>query len=182
MRIIGGTLKGRRLRPPARNWPVRPTTDLAREALFNILTNYWDFEEMKVLDLFGGMGGHSFEFVSRGCPDVTYVERLGPAVAFVQQTAEAWGVSDRMRIVRADVFRYVPGCRETFDYVFADPPYDLPQLETLPELVFGHGLLAPGGWFVLEHNTNHSFRYHPRFAEERRYGKTLFSIFKQGQE
>lgn len=178
MRIIGGTLKGRRLKPPKRHWPTRPTTEVAREALFNILTNYWDFESMRVLDLFGGMGGHTFEFVSRGCRDVTYVERFRPAVTFVQQTASAWGVEAHIRAVCADVFHFVPACNDAFDYVFADPPYDLPTLETLPDLIFEHDLLRAGGWFVLEHNTNHAFHHHPRFVQARHYGKTVFSIFE----
>ncbi len=182
MRIIAGALKGRRLKPPKRHWPTRPTTEVAREALFNILTNYWDFESMRVLDLFGGLGGHTFEFVSRGCPDVTYVERFAPAAAFVRQTAAAWGVEKQIRVVRADVFRFVPACNELFDYVFADPPYDLPALETIPDLIFAHGLLRPGGWFVLEHNANHAFHHHEHFAQARHYGKTVFSIFEMPDE
>ncbi len=179
MRIIGGTLKGRRLRPPAKKWPTRPTTDRARESLFNILANHWDFAQMRVLDLFGGMGTHSLELISRGCPQVTYVDHYGPCVQFVSQTAAAWGVGDRIRVVRADAFAFIKACRIQFDYIFADPPYDLPTVELLPRLVFEHQLLLPGGWFVLEHTDNHQFDTHPHFEQVRRYGKTLFSFFVQ---
>lgn len=179
MRIIGGQFKGRKFHPPASKWPTRPTTDFAREALFNILANNFHFEEIKVLDLFGGTGSHSYEFISRGCPDVTYVDQFGPCVRFVQQTAKALGMEDALRIVRSDVFRYLDACTEPFDYIFAGPPYPLPTLDTIPDLLFEKCLLKPGGWFVLEHNAHHHFAHHPRFREQRNYGGTHFSFFEE---
>jgi len=178
MRIISGKFKGRRFHPPARNWPTRPTTDYAREGLFNVLQNHFDFESLRVLDLFGGTGSHSYEFISRGCRDVTYVDRHGPCVAFVRQIARQLNIEEELTIVRMDVFRFIAQTTQTYDYIFAGPPYGLPALDTLPRLVFEHGLLRPGGWFVLEHNPNHDFQGHPHFREARHYGKTIFSIFE----
>lgn len=179
MRIISGKFKGRRFFPPADNWPTRPTTDFAKEGLFNILNNHFDFEDIKVLDLFGGTGSHSYEFISRGCTDVTYVDKFPGCVEFVRQTAQKLGVEDCLRIVRADVFRFIAQCREQYDYIFAGPPYPLPNIPEIPGLIFSFNLLRPGGWLVLEHNPQHDFKDHPNFAEARHYGKTIFSIFHQ---
>ncbi|GIV30780.1 MAG: methyltransferase [Saprospiraceae bacterium] len=179
MRIISGRFKGRRFHPPADKWPTRPTTDFAREALFNILENSFQFENMSVLDLFGGTGSHSYEFISRGCEDVTYVDKFGPCVRFVQQTAKTLGIEEALHIVRSDVFQFIAQCNRQFDYIFAGPPYALPSLESLPDLIFEKNLLKPGGWFVLEHNANHNFERHPRFFQVRTYGGTHFSFFEQ---
>ncbi len=177
MRIISGKFKGRRFHPPADNWPTRPTTDYAREGLFNILNNYFDFETIKVLDLFGGTGSHSYEFISRGCRDVTYVDKFSGCVDFVRKTAAALAVEDCLRIVKGDVFRFLRTCQEQYDYIFAGPPYPLPNIPEIPDLIFSLHLLKPGGWFVLEHSPQHEFRLHPHYKEERHYGKTIFSIF-----
>lgn len=182
MRIIAGKFKGRRFHPPADKWPTRPTTDFAKEGLFNILANYLDFESLKVLDLFGGTGNHSYEFISRGCRDVTYVDKFGKAAAFVRQLSKELGIESELRIVKADVFQYIAGCREQYDYIFAGPPYGMPRLDELPDLIFEHRLLRPGGQFVLEHNPRHHFEDHPRFVRERSYGKTLFSFFEEPGE
>ena len=178
MRIISGKFKGRRFYPPADNWPTRPTTDFAKEGLFNILTNHFDFSELKVLDLFGGTGNHTYEFISRGCLSVTYVDKHAPAVRFVRETTAKLGVEDNIRIVQGDVFRYIAAAYETFDYIFAGPPYGMPALDSLPDRIFERKLLRGNGWFVLEHNPNHDFQQHPHFHDVRHYGKTLFSIFK----
>ncbi|MFZ4426283.1 MAG: RsmD family RNA methyltransferase [Saprospiraceae bacterium] len=178
MRIIGGKFKGRRFTPPADHWPTRPTTDFAKEGLFNILSNSLDFEELKVLDLFGGTGSHSYELISRGCTDVTYVDKFGPAVAFARKMARLLEIEPYIKIVQSDVFRYITHCKEHYDYIFAGPPYGLPQLEEIPELVFSHALLRPGGWLVLEHNPHHSFEAHSCFIMQRNYGKTLFTFFE----
>ncbi len=178
MRIIGGKFKGRRFSPPADKWPTRPTTDFAKEGLFNILSNYWDFSEMRVLDLFGGTGNHSYEFISRGCPDVTYVDKFAAAVSFVRQLAKELEIEEQLTIVRGDVFKYISYCNEQYDYIFAGPPYGLPALDQIPGLIFENQLLLPGGWFVIEHNPHHNFKDHPRFFQERSYGKTLFSFFE----
>ena len=179
MRIIGGQFKGRRFHPPAKNWPTRPTTDFAKEGLFNILYNSFDFEDIKVLDLFGGTGSHSYEFISRGCTDVTYVDKFGGCVAFVEKTAKALGIEDHIQIRRADVFQFIVRAHEQYDYIFAGPPYPLAALDTIPDLIFERGLLRPGGWHVLEHNANHNFEQHSNFKEARKYGGTIFSIFEQ---
>ncbi len=178
MRIISGKFKGRRFDPPADKWPTRPTTDIAKEGLFNILNNHFDFEDIKVLDLFGGTGSHAYEFISRGCEDVTYVDKHAPAVAFVRETAKKLGIEDNIRIVPTDVFMFIARAFEQYDYIFAGPPYPLPTLDTIPDKVFGKNLLRGDGWFVLEHNPNHQFENHPNFYLARHYGKTIFSIFK----
>ncbi|MEO1516407.1 MAG: RsmD family RNA methyltransferase [Bacteroidota bacterium] len=177
MRIVGGQFKGRRFYPPAKNWPTRPTTDYAKEGLFNILSNRYDFEEWKVLDLFGGTGNHSYEFISRGCTDVTYVDKHGPCVAFVKQMSQTLEVRDYIRIIRADVFKFMSRSNGQFDYIFAGPPYGLPTIDTIPDWIFRQQLLKEGGLLVLEHNPNHTFGKHPQFSEERNYGKTIFSFF-----
>lgn len=179
MRIIGGQFKGRRFTPPAKNWPTRPTTDFAKEGLFNILTNHFDFSEMKVLDLFGGTGNHSYEFISRGCRDVTYVDKFPGCVTFVKKTAAALGIEDHMQIIRGDVFQFINTAGSVYDYIFAGPPYGLPTLDSIPDVIFEKGLLKAGGWLVLEHNPNHDFKEHPNYRQERHYGKTIFSIFEQ---
>jgi 16S rRNA (guanine966-N2)-methyltransferase len=178
MRIISGKFKGRRFHPPADNWPTRPTTDYAKEGLFNILTNEFDFEELKVLDLFGGTGSHSYEFISRGCEDVTYVDKHPPAIDFVKKTTIQLKIEDNMRIIPGDVFKFIERAYEQYDYIFAGPPYGIPGLDTLPDKVFGKKILRGDGWFVLEHNPNHKFEHHPHFFQARHYGKTIFSIFK----
>ena len=177
MRIIGGKFKGRRFYPPAGNWPTRPTTDFAKEGLFNILNNRIDFEQVKMLDLFGGTGNHSYEFISRGCTQVTYVDKFPACVAFVKKIASDLGISNYIRIVKADVFRFLDTDTGRYDYIFAGPPYALPRIDEIPGLVFQRGLLNAGGLLVLEHDPNHSFRNHTEFVEERNYGKTIFSFF-----
>lgn len=178
MRIIGGQFKGRRFYPPADKWPTRPTTDFAKEGLFNILENHFDFSGMKVLDLFGGTGSHSYEFISRGCQDVTYVDKFGRCIKFVTEMTKKLVVSDKIQIVRADVFQFIRSNTQKYDYIFAGPPYGMAALDSLPDLIFEKKMLKEGGWFVLEHNSNHDFLSHPNYSQTRKYGKTLFSIFE----
>lgn len=177
MRIISGKFGGRRFTPPAKNWPTRPTTDISKEGLFNILQNRIDFEDIKMLDLFGGTGNHCYEFISRGCTDATYVDKHGPAVAFVKKLRGELGIEEELTIVRSDVFKYMDRCGAQYDYIFAGPPYPLPTLDTIPDRLFAADLLAPEGLFVMEHNPNHDFRKHARYLEERRYGSTIFAFF-----
>ncbi len=182
MRIISGKFKGRRFHPPADKWPTRPTTDFAKEGLFNILVNNLDFENLKVLDLFGGTGSHSYEFISRGCQDVTYVDKFGGCLKFVKKTVETLDIQDFIKIVKSDVFKFVERSAEQYDYIFAGPPYPLPTLDTIPSEIFKHDLLKPGGWLVLEHNPNHKFDDDPHFLQKRNYGKTIFSFFEKPLE
>jgi 16S rRNA (guanine(966)-N(2))-methyltransferase RsmD len=178
MRIVGGEFKGRKFFPPAKNWPTRPTTDFAKEGLFNILANRLDFSHLTVLDLFGGTGSHSYEFISRGCSDVTYVDKFAGCVSFVRKTASELGIEDKITIFKSDVFKFLQLNTRQFDYIFAGPPYPLPQLKSIPDVIFKHNTLAPEGLFVLEHNPQHDFKNHPHFTEVRSYGTTLFSFFK----
>lgn len=177
MRIIGGKFKGRRFTPPAKNWPTRPTTDFAKEGLFNILNNYFDFEAIKVLDLFGGTGNHSYEFISRGCLDVTYVDKFPGCIAFVKKTAKELAIEAHLNIYKMDVFKFIKYSEERYDYIFAGPPYALPSIDTIPDLIFKNDLLKEEGRFVMEHNPNHQYKTHPHYLEERNYGKTIFSFF-----
>ncbi|MCB0706191.1 MAG: RsmD family RNA methyltransferase [Saprospiraceae bacterium] len=126
MRIIGGTFKGRRFNPPANKWPTRPTTDYAKEALFNILYNRLDFESLKVLDLFGGTGNHSYEWISRGCRSVTYVDQFAPAVAFAKKISATLQIEEFIQIHKAEVFKFIQKDSNTYDLIFADPPYEMP--------------------------------------------------------
>lgn len=179
MRIVGGKHGGLRFEPP-KNIPARPTTDIAKEGLFNVLYNTFDFEELKVLDLFGGTGSISYEFASRGCSDITNVELDRRSADFIQKTVER--LSLPIRVVRGDVFRFMERCKERYDLIFAGPPYPLPNLGSLPDLIFRYGLLDSGGWFVLEHNPNYDFDHHRFFVQKRNYGTTIFSIFENKNE
>ena len=180
MRIIAGTLRGRRLNPPA-NLPVRPTTDMARESLFNILNNYVDYEECAVLDLFAGTGAVSVEFVSRGAREVTAVDINAGCTDFIRATASNLAL-DNLRVVRADVFDLLRRANRQFDIVFADPPYAAPDLSKLPDLVFDHDLLTDDGIFVLEHPREFGFEEHPHFWQHRVYGKVNFTFFAKQLE
>jgi 16S rRNA (guanine966-N2)-methyltransferase len=178
MRIIAGKFKARRFHPPADHWPTRPTTDFAKEGLFNILNNRIDFEATRVLDLFGGTGSHSYEFISRGCTDVTYVDKFPAAVQFVRKTAKELQIEAYLKIFQMDVFRFMEHATAQYDYIFAGPPYGLPTIDTIPDLIFEKNLLAEDGLFVMEHNPHHDFINHPHLADVRNYGKTIFSFFK----
>ncbi len=178
MRIISGKFKGRRFHPPADKWPTRPTTDFAKEGLFNILENNFDFEKIRVLDLFGGTGSHSYEFISRGCQDVTYVDKFPACIKFVKDTSSELGIGDLLKITFSDVFKFIEKTTSTYDYIFAGPPYALPLIDAIPDLIFEKKMLNAGGWLVLEHNQNHQFSNHPFFLRQRNYGGTIFSFFE----
>jgi 16S rRNA (guanine(966)-N(2))-methyltransferase RsmD len=178
LRIIGGTFRGRRFNPPADKWPTRPTTDIAKEALFNILNNQIDFEEVRFLDLFGGTGNHSYEFISRGCTDVTYVDNFPGCVSFVRKTSKELKIESGLKILQMDVFRFIGFATEQYDYIFAGPPYKLPTIDIIPGLIFENNLLAEDGLFVMEHNSYHDFTNDPRLVDVRNYGHTIFSFFK----
>ena len=177
MRIIGGSLKGLRLNPP-KNLPVRPTTDLAKEALFNILQNQIDFEGIKVLDLFSGTGNISMEFASRGAEQVVSVDRSLHCAHYLKDTARQHGLTG-IKVFKDDVFKYLQLETEQFDLVFADPPYDLNQIPEIPKIIFEKKLLAADGLLIVEHQSMQNLSNHPAFVEHRTYGHSSFSFFKQ---
>ena len=177
MRVISGIYRHRRFDVP-RTFKARPTTDFAKENLFNVLSNYFDFDGgVTALDLFAGTGSISIELVSRGCDRVVSVEKDPQHHAFNTKVMREVK-TDRCIALRADVFRYMERCREQFDLIFADPPYALKELPSIPDRVFACGLLKPGGLFVLEHGKDLSFAEHPRFTEHRHYGSVNFSFFR----
>jgi 16S rRNA (guanine966-N2)-methyltransferase len=176
LRIISGTYKGRYIPVPT-SFKARPTTDFAREGLFNVLANTYDFNDLMVLDLFAGTGSIGLEFVSRGAERVDLVEINTRTTSFLLRTTRKLGI-DNVRVIRSDVSKYLRQCRTQYDLVFADPPYDLDIISTLPELVLEAGILVKDGWFILEHGKNNSFIHHPQFQELRKYGSVHFSIFE----
>lgn len=176
MRIISGQFGGRRFNPP-KNLPVRPTTDQAKEALFNIFNNNFDFDTIQVLDLFAGTGSISFEFASRGVNNITTVDQNYNCISFIKETEKQLGLS--LNVQKADVFKWITNNpNKKFDLIFADPPYDLKNLATIPDLIFTTGILKENGWLVLEHPKEHKFAAHPNFVEHRNYGAVNFSVFK----
>lgn len=175
MRVIGGRLKSIRFEPP-KNIPTRPTTDFAKEGLFNVLNNVFNFDEIKVLDLFGGTGSISYEFHSRGCEDITTIEQFPKCVDFIKKTVQQHNMVG-VKVFKMDVFRFIESANQKFDVIFAGPPYPLPNLNTIPDLIFQYELLQGEGWFILEHNPNHNFEKHPHYLKSRNYGTTIFSIF-----
>jgi 16S rRNA (guanine966-N2)-methyltransferase len=176
MRIIGGRLKGLRLNPP-KNLPVRPTTDMAKEALFNILLNQIDFEGIKVLDLFSGTGNIALEFASRGAEKVTGVDRSIQCVHYLKDTSRQHGLT-QVEVFKADVFKYLEMETEQYDLVFADPPYDLNKIPEIPKIIFDKKLLAEDGLLIVEHQSLQNLSNHPAFTEQRKYGHSSFSFFK----
>ncbi|MDB4438684.1 RsmD family RNA methyltransferase [bacterium] len=178
MRIIGGEFKGHRFNPPAKNWPTRPTTDISKEGLYNILANKIDFEDIKFLDLFGGTGSHCYECISRGCRDATYVDKFQGCINFVKTMSAKLKIEDYLDIQRINVFSYIKKCEEQYDYIFAGPPYPLKNIPEIPDLILAQNMLAEGGLLVLEHNPNVSFTNHPKLDDQRNYGSTIFSFFR----
>lgn len=175
MRIISGTFKGRRIEPP-KNISARPTTDFAKESLFNLLQNRMDFEDIDVLDLFAGTGSISFECVSRGAREVTAIEMAHTQQNFIISTSKLLGIRN-LSLIRGDVFRYLKTCSMQYDFIFADPPYALDKLPTLPDLIFEKELLREDGIFVLEHPAEYDFSAHPHFVDHRNYGSVNFTFF-----
>lgn len=182
MRIIAGRHRGRHFDVP-RTFKARPTTDFAKENLFNVLRGYIYFEDEapSALDLFAGTGSITLELLSRGCSSVTSVELDPQHVRLVHNFVETIGETDSSVIIRADVLRYLSRpCQQPFGFVFADPPYALRELPSLPELVLSGGWLASGALFVLEHGADHDFSHHPALIDHRQWGSVNFSIFRQG--
>ena len=176
MRIIGGEHGGRRFNPPSNMPYTRPTTDIAKEGLFNVLQHKLDFEELKTLDLFGGTGSISYELASRGVPDLTIVEKDTQMFEFIKKTAQALRI-ENLKTVKMDVFKFMEGCADQFDFIFAGPPYALTTIDDLPRRIFERRLLRKDGWFVLEHTPRNDYKSFPFYSSERNYGTTIFTIF-----
>jgi 16S rRNA (guanine(966)-N(2))-methyltransferase RsmD len=176
MRIITGKYKGRHFEIP-RSFKARPTTDFAKENIFNVLSGYLDFEDATALDLFSGTGSISFELLSRGCRQVVSVEQDRDHHRFITDCLKKLDTNACLPI-RGDVFRFLKSCRQQFDFIFADPPYALKELPTIPGLVIERNLLSAGGVFVFEHGKDHDFSQHPHFVEHRSYGSVNFTIFQ----
>ena len=193
MRIITGRYKGRHFDIP-KTFKARPTTDFAKENIFNVLMQYIDFEGATALDLFSGTGSITLELLSRGCSHVISVELDRDHHRFIQQCLQKLttstnpscrrgevpplkGRSGGVIPLRADVFRFVKSCKQQFDFIFADPPYALKELPEIPDMVIGKGLLKEGGILVFEHGKDHDFSQHPHFIEHRSYGSVNFSLF-----
>lgn len=192
MRIITGKYKGRHFDIP-RSFKARPTTDFAKENIFNVLTGYMAFEGATALDLFSGTGSITLELLSRGCAHVISIEADRDHHRFIMQclqklkdtsvdsgqwTVDRYDHNCHCLPIRGDVFRFVKSCKQQFDLIFADPPYALKELPTIPSLIFEKNLLKPEGVFVFEHGKDHDFRDHPNFVEHRSYGSVNFSIFR----
>lgn len=176
MRIIGGEHKGRNIIPP-RNLRARPTTDFAKENLFNVLSNLIDLEDIDVLDLFAGTGSISYEFASRGAASVTSVEINAVHYNFIKETAAKFGFSN-LYPVKANVFLYLKSVNKQFDVIFSDAPYDLRTAADVVPLVLDGDLLKEDGIFIFEHSKEFDFSSHPRFVQVRNYGSVIFSIFR----
>jgi 16S rRNA (guanine966-N2)-methyltransferase len=176
MRIISGTHGGRRILPPANMPHTRPTTDIAKEGLFNVLQNQLYFEELATLDLFGGTGCISYELASRGVPDITLVEMDNKMYDFIKKTADDLKF-ENFKVIKSEVFNFINSCNNTYDFIFAGPPYALTTIDDLPLRIFEKGLLKPGGRFVLEHTPRNDYRKFEHYVSERNYGTTIFSTF-----
>ena len=176
MRIITGIYKGRHFDIP-RSFKARPTTDFAKENIFNVLNGYIDLDGAMALDLFAGTGSISLEMLSRGCSQVVSVEADRDHANFIRQCMTKLG-TDANVLIRGDVFRFFKSCSQQFDFIFADPPYALKEIPQLPDLILDNHLLADNGVLVVEHGADHDFSQHPRFVEHRSYGSVNFSIFK----
>lgn len=175
MRIISGKLKGRLIKPN-KKFKARPTTDYAKESIFNIINNNFDLEGLKALDLFSGTGSISYEFASRGCSEVISVESNFKHYNFIKKTANDLKL-DEIKTIKSDVFTFLQKCRTTFDLIFADPPYDMDGIENIHQLVFENNLLDKDGWLIIEHSKHTEISNLPHFIEQRNYGSVNFSIY-----
>ncbi|HKJ40857.1 MAG TPA: 16S rRNA (guanine(966)-N(2))-methyltransferase RsmD [Sunxiuqinia sp.] len=178
MRIVGGQFRGRQFHP-GKSFKARPTTDMAKESLFNILMNQVDFDDINVLDLFAGTGSISFEFVSRGCQHVTAVELNYQHFQFIKSVVEKLGVEKQIKAIKTNGFHYVERTTDQFDLIFADPPYEHKRFADVPKLVLGNDLLKKDGLFILEHSKNYDFSDYQEWIETRHYGSVHFSFFRK---
>lgn len=180
MRIISGKWGGRRINPPSKMPHTRPTTDIAKEGLFNILQNRTSFEGIKTLDLFGGTGAISYELASRGAADLTIIEKDPQMHAFIKKNAEMLGM-ENTKVLKMDIFSFLDGCNDRFDFIFAGPPYALGTIDEIPKIIVGKNLIAPKGMFVLEHTPRNDYQEYEGFSFMRNYGTTVFSFFTPAQ-
>ena len=176
MRIIGGIYGGRKISPPAQMPHTRPTTDIAKEGLFNVLQNNLEINQLKVLDLFGGTGCISYELASRGAPDITIVEKDNRMYDFIKKTSGELEL-ENFKLIKSDVFRFIDSTPDQYDFIFAGPPYALTNIDDLPLKIFEKKLLKPKGWFILEHTPRNDYKKFEWYKTERNYGTTIFSIF-----
>jgi 16S rRNA (guanine966-N2)-methyltransferase len=176
MRIISGNWGGRKIQPPANMPHTRPTTDIAKEGLFNILQNRMNFEGIKTLDLFGGTGCISYELGSRGASHLTIVEKDPIMHNFIKKNCEMLGMQN-FHLLKMDVFSYLNSAIPSFDFIFAGPPYALGSIDEIPRIIGQKGLIAKGGFFVLEHTPRNQYQKMPSFSFQRNYGTTVFSFF-----
>ncbi len=181
MRIIGGEHGGRKISPPAKMPYTRPTTDIAKEGLFNVVQHKLDIENLVTLDLFGGTGSISYELASRGARELTIVEKDPAMFEFIKRTAAALHI-ENLKMVKMDVFKFIAQCTSSYDFIFAGPPYALAAIDELPKLVAEKEMLRPGGWFVLEHTPRNDYKKFPLYKMEKNYGTTIFSIFVKEKE
>ncbi|HYQ56668.1 MAG TPA: RsmD family RNA methyltransferase [Draconibacterium sp.] len=177
MRIIGGTFKGR-IFHPGKKFKARPTTDVAKEGLFNILENRYDFSTKNILDLFSGTGSMGYEFISRGCLSATLIESNFNHYRFILEVLKTLKI-ENVKVYKADVFKFVKKTKDSFNIIFADPPFDHPHFNEIPDSVLNADLLAREGLFILEHPKEFSFSSHKYFKELRTYGKVNFSFFEK---
>lgn len=177
MRIIGGSLKGRSILPP-KSFMARPTTDFAKEGLFNTLTNLFNFEEIAVLDLFAGTGSITYEFASRGCTKITTVEMNTNHHLFIKGVVSKLELKG-INLLKLNVFDFLDICKIKYDLVFADPPYDIQGLEGIPDKILSKNILNEGALLIFEHPAAHNFSKHPNFIKEKKYGNVHFSLFSK---
>lgn len=176
MRIIGGEMGGRRINPPAKMPHTRPTTDIAKEGLFNILENNLEISSLKTLDIFGGTGSISYELASRGATDLTIVEKDTAMYEFIKKTSTDLQL-ENFKVIKMEVFKFLEQCTDQFDFIFAGPPYALTTIDDLPKKIVEKQLLKLNGWFVMEHTPRNNYHDYPLFVKARNYGTTVFSIF-----
>lgn len=178
MRIITGKFGGRKIKPPAKMPYTRPTTDIAKEGLFNILQNRMNLEGIKSLDLFGGTGSISYELASRGAADLTIVEKDTQMYNFIQQNIKNLQI-ENAKILKLDVFQYLESCTQEFDFIFAGPPYALGSIDELPRIIIEKKIISDMGYFVLEHTPRNDYKTFAGYCFERNYGTTIFSFFER---
>lgn len=176
MRIITGKYGGRKINPPSKMPYTRPTTDVAKEGLFNIIENNISIAGIKTLDIFGGTGSISYELASRGAADLTIVEKDPKMFEFIKSKISEFKI-ENCKVVKSDVFKFLESCTQNFDFIFAGPPYALKNIDDLPRIIRQKKLLSEGGWFILEHTPANNYENETMFKKMRNYGTTVFSIF-----